>query len=227
MVKLTFGRLLRRAREQKGFSLRQLAGHVNIDYSRLAKIEHGTRPAPGLTEVRRIADALDLDMADLVVASGTSREVMENLLWAERLQTEARSGSSDLPEHSDLLAKNTFPVRILEREGALCTVMLGEARLRAFSFAEGHDLILEIPPEAVVIHRRPAEAASSTAENVLPMQIRKVRRLGQVTNLVLGGAGFELNSLHASRSVDRMSLAQGETIYAAVQATAISAAAPI
>ena len=220
MNKLRFGNLLREARERKAFSLRQLADRVDIDYSRLAKIESGTRPAPGLAEVRRLSDVLDLDMADLIVASGTSREVMEHLLWSERTQ-EALDLDVDLPERATLLDKNTYRVPVLDREGALCTLKLGDARLRSFSFSDATELVVRVPPEAIVVHQRSTDAASSTAENVLPMRVKKIRRLGQVTNLVLEGAGFEMNSLHAGRAVDRMGLSTGDTVYAAVQATAI------
>jgi len=223
MGKPQFGNLLRRAREEKAFSLRQLAERVGIGYSRLAKIESGTRPAPGLAEVRRLSDVLGLDMADLIVAAGTSREVMEHLVWSERLQ-EATAGADvagHLPERSTLLSKNTYCANVVEREGALCTLKLGKARIRAFSFSDADELVLRVPPEAVVVHVRPSEAAASTAENVLPMRVKKIRRLGQVTNLVLEGPGFEMNSLHAGRSVDRMELNERDTVYAAVQATAI------
>ena len=162
-------------------------------------------------------------MADLIVAAGTSREVMEHLVWAERLQ-EGSTGADVaeyLPERSTLLSKNTYRAVVVEREGALCTLRLGTARVRAFSFSDAGKLVLRVPPEAVVVHIRPAEAAASTAENVLPMRVKKIRRLGQVTNLVLEGPGFEMNSLHAGRSVDRMGLKEQDTVYAAVQATAI------
>jgi len=225
MPKRTFGLLVREARTQKGYSLRSLAEKIGIDYSRLAKIEHGTRPAPELAEVRRMSDVLDLDMADLIVASGTSREVMEHLLWSERLQ-EAASGADGpcaadhLPERSVLLDKNTYRVDVVERDGALCTLRLGEARIRAFSFSDDEKLTLRIPPEAVIVHTSPT-AAASTAENVLPMRVKKIRRLGQVTNLVLEGAGFEINTLHSGRSVDRMVLAMEDVVCAMVQATSL------
>jgi transcriptional regulator with XRE-family HTH domain/molybdopterin-binding protein len=228
MRKRSFGDILRRAREAKALSLRQLADRVDIEYSRLAKIELGTRPAPGLTEVRRLADALDIDMTDLVVAGGTSREVMDHLLWCERLQSDApaEEGQDELPERRILLDKNTFRVRVVEQEGALCTVKLGGTRLRGFSFFAVPEIVIRIPPEAVVIHRSPVEAGLSTAENVLPMRVRKLRRLGQVTNLVLEGAGFEMNSLHAGRAVERMKIVEGDLVYAAVQATAVRTALP-
>ena len=223
MVKLRFGDILREAREAKAFSLRELAERVGIDYSRLARIEQGTRPAPGLAEIRRLSETLELDMADLLVAAGTSREVMGHLVWSERTHAD-RSTTEDascVPEISTLAAKNTYRVRVVRRDGALCTVALGNSELRVISFADVSHLSVSIPPEAVVVHRGPAASSTSTADNVLPAQIKKIRRLGQVTNLVLVGDGFELNSVHVGRRVAEIALSEGDDVLAAIQATSI------
>ena len=82
MVKVRFGSLLQSARQRKGYSLRDLAQRTGMNYSRLSRIEHGTRPAPGLAEIRRLADSLDVDMSELLVSTGTPREVMQHLLWS-------------------------------------------------------------------------------------------------------------------------------------------------
>jgi len=222
MVKLLFGDILREAREAKAFSLRELAEQVGIGYSRLARIEQGTRPAPGLAEIRRLSDALELDMADLLVAAGTSREVMGHLVCSERAHA-GRSTAEDgphLPEWSLLAVKNTYRARVLRRDRALCTVELGRCELNVFSFSDAPNLSVCIPPEAVVVHRGPE---ASTADNLLPVRVKKIRRLGQVTNLVLVGDGFELNSLHVGRRVVEMALREGDRVLAAIQATSIRA----
>jgi transcriptional regulator with XRE-family HTH domain len=227
MTKRRFGVLLRRGREAKRLSLRQLAERVDIDYSRLAKIESGTRPAPGLAEVRRLSDALDLDMANLIVASGTSREVMEHLLWSERLQEQSTGARAAglLPEQSMLLEKNTFSASVLTRDGAFCTVKLGGARLRVFSFSDAETLIIRIPPEALVLHRTDCRTAESTAENVLEARVMKVRNLGQLTNLVLRGRGFDLNSLQGRQCVEALELSVGDQVFATIPSAAISTSA--
>jgi len=194
-----------------------------MDYTRLSRIEHGSRPAPGLVEIRTLADLLGLDMVDLLVAAGTSREVMEYLLWAERLQhTEAAPGIHAYdPSSSPLLAKNTFCVTVQDRHGALCRVRLGGEVLAVFSFSPETALIIAIPPEAVVAHCGRPQAETCTADSVFPATVKKIRRLGQVTNLVLAANGFELNSLHSEERVKRMNLKEGKSVFASVQATAI------
>jgi transcriptional regulator with XRE-family HTH domain/molybdopterin-binding protein len=222
MRKTRFGDLLHAARQKKGYSLRDLAERTEMNYSRLSRIEHGTRPAPGLPEIRLLADSLDVDMSDLLVSSGTPREVMEHLLWSERLQAgRPRDRRTALPEWSLLLEKNTYRVRIARRDGALCTVAFGNAKLDVLHFDRSREISVSIPPEAVLVFRDRPDPESCSAENVLPVRLKKLRRLGQVTNLVLAGDGFELNALHTDRSVNRLGLTEGDPAFAAIHVTAI------
>jgi len=228
VIKSRFGTLLRQAREANGLSLRGLAESVEIEYSRLAKMENGTRPAPGLAEIRRLAEVLDLDMGELLVSTGTPREVVAHLLWSERLHVElpTEDRGAYVPERTLLLRRNTFRVPVVERHGARCTVALGGASLEVFSFADADILTIHIPPEAVEVHHARPDEGSTTAENILEARLKKVRRLGQVANLVLVGDGFELNTLHSDRVVERLALTEGVRLFASVQATAIRTEEP-
>lgn len=223
MGKVQFGETVRQARVKAGLSLREVAARAGIDFTRLSRIEHGSRPAPGLAQIRALAEILSLDMVDLLVAAGTSREVTEHLLWSERLHLALAHPRVQpyRPEGSLLLSKNSFRVRVLKREGALCRVALGEERLTVLSFSTEETLSIEIPPEAVSVYRRDPRSLSASVENVFPAQVKKVRRLGQVTNLVLSGNGFELNTLHTVKQIEAMRLEEGEEVFAAVQATAV------
>ena len=224
MPKKVFGQLVRKARERKGYSLRSLADRIGIDYSRLAKIEQGTRPAPELGIVRRLSDALDLDMAELVVAAGTSREVMENLVWAERLHDSP--GPIEDPAYRrnrrSQVTKNVFWVHVLFREGALCEVGLGADRLSVLSFSSEDELGIRIPPDAVVIHKSKPDLSMSSLGTVLYVTVRKIRTIGQVVHLVLAGDGYEINALHAKPAIDRLGIRVGEFVYASIPAAAIS-----
>ncbi|MCX6100741.1 MAG: helix-turn-helix domain-containing protein, partial [Candidatus Bipolaricaulota bacterium] len=60
VCKREFGDLVHAARAEKNLSLRRLAGLSGVDYSRLARIEQGTRPAPDLASIRTLAGVLDL-----------------------------------------------------------------------------------------------------------------------------------------------------------------------
>jgi len=223
-AKRSFGQMLRTAREQKGLSLRGLAKLVKIDYSRLAKIEHGTRPAPELAIVRRLSDVLGLDMAELVVAGGTSREVMENLVWSERLHECA--GPAEDPAYRRnrraLVIKNVFWVRVLSREGALCSVSLGSDQLSVLSFSHEDSLGIRIPPDVILIHKGEPDPAVSSVGTILRVSVRKIRTIGQVVHLVLAGNGYELSALHARQAIDRLRIRVGDQVFATIPAAAIS-----
>jgi len=223
VTKVQFGELIHTGRTAKGYSLRALADRVGLDYTRLARIEHGSRPAPGLAGVRALAQALDLDMLDLLVAAGTPREVMEHLLWSERIQCgqPTADGGAHPSDTSPLLEKNTFPGRVIHRDGARCAITVGRMTLEAFSFAPDDDLLVMLPPEAVLVFVRAPSPETWIAENVFPVRVKKVRRLGQVTNLVLGGDDLEVNSLHNAEQIDRLSIKEAQDLIAAIQSTAI------
>jgi len=223
MHKARFGELLQMARRKKGYSLRDLAERTGMNYSRLSRIEHGTRPAPGLAEIRTLADSLDVDMSDLLVSSGTPREVMEHLLWSERLRARGtvRPRAAGLPEWSRLLEKNTFHASIVRRDGALCTVRVGDEEIDALHFGRSREITMVVPPEAVLVCADSAGLNGCTADNVFPVRVKKMRRLGQVTNLILAAAGFELNALLTRRATEALDLAAGDRVVVLIPATAI------
>jgi ABC-type molybdate transport system ATPase subunit len=166
---------------------------------------------------------LDLDLVELLVSTGTAREVVEDLLWAERLNlSEALSElGAYRPEDSALLRKNTFEVDVVRREGARCAVRLGEATLIVLSFSRCDRLLLEIPPETIVVFREPPEPLLGRVENVLEMRIQRIRRLGQLDNLVLEGAGFTLNAMESRVPSDARSAAVGQEVHALIPVAAI------
>jgi transcriptional regulator with XRE-family HTH domain len=224
VAKVLFGTIIHQARLAAGLSLREVAAETGLDFTRLSKIEHGTRPAPGLREIRTLTGLLNLDMGDLLVAAGTAREVVDELLWWERLHVARTEPSlrTYFPEAVALRAKNTFRVKVEKREGALCQVVLGNAaRLNVLSFSTEDSLQIEIPPEGVTILPTAAQSVLKDVENVLPMRIGKIRRLGQTTNLILCGRGFELNALPTEKSVRRMNLQRDGRVLAVVPAATI------
>lgn len=59
-------RRLRRIREQKALSLRQLEQLSGVDYSTISKIETGESRSPKLETIVRLAQALGVDLSELV-----------------------------------------------------------------------------------------------------------------------------------------------------------------
>jgi transcriptional regulator with XRE-family HTH domain len=222
VAKRAFGDLVHAARAERNLSLRRLANLSGIDYSRLSRIETGTRPAPDLASIRTLANILTLDLGELLVAAGTSRSVVEDLVWSERV----RLGRAvpDLgayrPGAARLAARNTFDGHVEERHGALCTVRVGNVLVRVLSFAEAPRLRLVVPPETVWVEKTAPRGLTAAAATILPARVVKARPMGQLVNLVLAADGVELNALHATDRSES-GAASGDPVYATLLTAAI------
>ena len=222
VAKRAFGDLIHAARAERNLSLRRLASLSGVDYSRLSRIETGTRPAPDLASIRTLANILTLDLGELLVAAGTSRSVVEDLVWSERV----RLGRAvpDLgayrPGAARLAARNTFDGHVEERHGALCMVRVGNVLVRALSFAEAPRLRLVVPPETVWVEKTAPRGLTAASATILPARVVKVRPMGQLVNLVLAADGVELNALHAA-DPRASGTARGDSVYVALLTAAI------
>ena len=224
--KIQFGETIRDARMKAGLTLRELSARVGIEYSRLSRIEHGSRPAPSLTDVRALASVLDLNIEDLLVAAGNPREVVNHLLWLERLRSAEKTPDGmdvDQMLRSPLEAKNRFRVQVVERDGALCTVQFGNDRLLVLSFSQDNEVDIEIPPEAVMLVPSECLPCSGNWENRIPVFVRKVRQLGQIVDIVVACSNpeLELNVVHTSRGLEKVGVKAGSFLHAMIAATAI------
>ena len=65
-----FGVRLRELRKQAGFSQRELADKVGVNFSYLSKIESGAMPPPSEKVILRLAEALNVDKDELISLSG-------------------------------------------------------------------------------------------------------------------------------------------------------------
>jgi len=222
-MKARFGELVHEARRRAELSLRELAAQSGIDYTRLYRIERGERPAPPLPHIRKLAEILDLSIGDLLVSAGTPREVVEELLWQERLRPQEMHVLSETRVAAEpaLLEKNTYAVRMISRDGALCRVRLGEAELTVLSFSAEDELVIVIPPELISVRAKPGSPGEETVDNAVSAHVLKVRNTGQLTDLVLEADGFELNALVTRQSAEAMQLAPGMDVVAVFSATCV------
>lgn len=60
----SFGNYIRKCREDKGFTLRKVATHLDIDQSTLSKVERGERPASP-DYLKPLAEILQLDLKEI------------------------------------------------------------------------------------------------------------------------------------------------------------------
>ena len=224
MVKARFGDILRTARLSAGMSLRELSAESGIDYTRLSRMEHGTRPAPGLPHMRRLAELLSLNLVDLLVSTGTPREAVEQLLWTERMQLakDVENLAEYTPQGHRAGLKNEFVVDVISRDGALCTATLGSETWTMVTFSDADRLRVRIPPEAIQIFREdPCDCLLSTG-NVFRATVIKVRTVGALLNAILAVGGIELNALLAKWDGAPQALAPQDTVYVAIPPAALS-----
>ncbi len=81
MITETFGKILRKARKDKGHSQRSLASLVKLDFTYLSKLENDRADYPPKEEViRALASHLDLDPDMLVCLAGRIPHQYEDLL---------------------------------------------------------------------------------------------------------------------------------------------------
>ncbi|NES81434.1 MAG: helix-turn-helix transcriptional regulator [Moorea sp. SIO2B7] len=77
----TFGKLIRQARKDKGYSQRELAKLIGQDFTYLSKLEnHRVDYAPKEDVIRSLARHLDLDQEELIFLSGRIPQNDEDLL---------------------------------------------------------------------------------------------------------------------------------------------------
>lgn len=224
MSKARFGEILHRARSGKGISLRQLSAQSGIEFTRLSRMEHGTRPAPGLPQMRRLAELLSLNLVDLLVSSGTPREAVEQLLWVERLQQAKRveTLAEYSPEGHRAGLKNEFMAHVVSRNGAFCTAKLGSETWQLLTFSDAKQLRVVIPPEAIQIFSEHPEEIMLTPHNVFRARILKTRKVGPLLNLVLEVGDIELNALLMQKPDQHMSLNADDKVFVSISPVALS-----
>ena len=70
MEEKTFGACLRKLRIKAGFTQRELAAQVNVDFSYLSKIENCALPPPSEKVIRKLAEVLNADKDELITLAG-------------------------------------------------------------------------------------------------------------------------------------------------------------
>ena len=67
---IKFGNKLKELRNKAGFTLRELAHRINVDFSYISKLENGQLPPPSEQVISRLAEVLDADREELIRLSG-------------------------------------------------------------------------------------------------------------------------------------------------------------
>ncbi|MGM1048679.1 Transcriptional regulator, contains XRE-family HTH domain [Paenibacillus uliginis N3/975] len=105
----SFGSYLKQLREERGWSMNQLAQAAEISGSQISRIENGLRGVPKPQTIRKIADALD----------GSYEELMKRAGYLESEHTDQKSGVDiPVPEWATYKDKRDFK-KMLEDDGDL------------------------------------------------------------------------------------------------------------
>ena len=224
MTKAQFSDILHQARSDNGMSLRELSAQSGIEFTRLSRMEHGTRPAPDLPQMRRLAELLSLNLVDLLVSAGTPREAVEQLLWVERLQQAKRvkTLAEYNPEGHRAGIKNDFIASVVSRDGAFCTAKIGSETWYLLAFSEAETLRVIVPPEAIHVFSANPQEITLMPCNVFCSRILKMRKVGRLLNLVLEVGGIELNALVLSDPDREKLLKRGDEMYVSISPVALS-----
>jgi len=108
MSEQTFGQFIRECREAKAatdrsFSVRQLAGRIEIEPSYLSKIERDEQPPPGEGTIRRLANELDEDPDVLLALAGkVSSDLLAIIRSRPRLFADLLRELKTLPDRAVL-----------------------------------------------------------------------------------------------------------------------------
>lgn len=82
-----FGDRLRKLRKQAGFSQRELADYVGVDFTYLSKIENGALPPPSEKVILRLAKVLNVDVDELMtLAAKIPSDIVQILKNREAIQ---------------------------------------------------------------------------------------------------------------------------------------------
>ncbi|MEA5533493.1 helix-turn-helix transcriptional regulator [Crocosphaera sp. XPORK-15E] len=77
----SFGQLIRQARKKKGYSQRELANELGIDFTYLSKLENDrANYSPKENKIRQLASHLELDAEELIFLSGRLPEGDEDFV---------------------------------------------------------------------------------------------------------------------------------------------------
>jgi len=115
-----FGARLRELRIQAGFTQRELADNVNIDFTYLSKIENGVLPPPSEKVILRLAEVLNADKDEFITLAGRIpadiAQILKNrkalqLLRSERTQKKIRASS----EKGAAVPKSPIPLKNFAR----------------------------------------------------------------------------------------------------------------
>ncbi|MCD5417760.1 TOBE domain-containing protein [Candidatus Bipolaricaulota bacterium] len=201
MATKRFGENLRALRRIKGIGQRELARQVDIEASRLCRIEQDERPPP-LDRLVALAQALDTDVYELLAHIDGGRELDQALVRPSR--------------------ENRITGRIISYAAGIAILQAGKEVIDIASTVEPttHDEItIALSPHAITLALQPHR---SSARNQFHGMIKAIEHREGTARIDIDCGSFPLVSVITARSATEMDLAVGKEVYASFKATAVS-----
>jgi len=101
MGKTEFGLRLRYLRKQAGFSQRQIASQVGIDFTYLSKIENGVMPPPSEEVILKLSDVLNCDSDELLTLAGKIPSDIAHILKNKKILQSLRLSKNNKVLNTD------------------------------------------------------------------------------------------------------------------------------
>ncbi|MCI2426730.1 helix-turn-helix domain-containing protein [Candidatus Acetothermia bacterium] len=201
MITKRFGAHLRTLRQAKRIGQRELARRVNIEASRLCRIEQGERPPP-LNRLGALAQALDVDLSELLALIDGGRELDQALVRLPR--------------------ENRITGKIISYAAGIAVLQAGKEVIDIASAAELtiHDEVtIALSPRAVFLA---LQLQQSSARNKFRGMITAIKYQKGTARIDIDCGSFPLVSVITARSATEMDLTVGKEVYAFFKATAVS-----
>ncbi|MBS3788695.1 MAG: helix-turn-helix domain-containing protein [Candidatus Bipolaricaulota bacterium] len=198
--RLAFGRKIRRAREEKGIGLRELARRIDIDYSHLSRIERGKRPPPDLEVVVKIARELKMDRAKLLSLAGVPEEV--------------------ITENSDRGTRNWISGSVVGKEGDLTKINAGDWILHTVEDPEADEVLLGLRPEDITLYLPDEGFSAGSARNTIKGAVSDIEDFENYNLVKVDCGSFNLKVAITDTSLQKMNLSSGKEVFATFKATA-------
>lgn len=203
MTASLFGKTLRRLRLRKGVGLRELSRIAGIDHTRLSRIERGLRPPPGLDQIVKLAQAIEVEPVTLAQLGGLPEEFLSAM-------TEKES------EFENLLRG-----RITGTSAGLTLVQIGSTKLEVVTDVKAEEVTVGIKPEHITLYKEAGLLKGSSARNRLQGVVLEILPRGKYNHAVIDCGDFRLKVAVTDKSIAQMPLKPGVEVSASFKATAV------
>lgn len=102
-----FGKYLKEKREEKGYTINQLALYSGISAAQLSRIENGKRGVPKAENIKKISDALSISYDKMMIIAGHYPDTGEQIIGQNsQLRENTEKDERDIAKRMEKLKKD-------------------------------------------------------------------------------------------------------------------------